>query len=77
MKNIRTELKVAKPEEAMNIIHSQKPLEITPENLKRLLLIKKSRPADGLSYLSLEVDYWINDNLAILKKRFSRRNYEG
>lgn len=70
---LRQRLKTAEPEDATAIIQNLEPLEITPFEMKALLLISKSRKTDPLAFLGLEAKWWIQDNLPILKKRFVRK----
>ena len=69
--NLRRRLKESK--NPIDIIWGLKPLEISPFDLKALLLISKARKSDCLSFLALEVKWWIKDNMTILKKRFVKK----
>lgn len=71
-KGIRQRLKGSNPEDAMVIIQDLDPLEISPSDLKSLMLIPENRKRDPLAFLGLEAKWWIEENLATLKKRFNR-----
>ena len=70
---LRQRLRNSEPENAMAIIQNLDPLEITPFELKALLLIQRCRRSDSLAFLGLEADWWIKDNLKILKERFVKK----
>ena len=64
---------MSNPELQASIIWDLRPLEITPFDMKALLLISRARKSDRLSHLALEAKWWMQDNFALLKKRFVKK----
>ena len=58
-------------EHGSEIINSLIPENISARDLLTLTKIRKMNPRDPLAFLGLEAEWWLKDNLSILKDRFS------
>ena len=63
------------PELQSSIIWDLKPLEITPFDMKALLLISKGRRNDRLAHLGMEAKWWTQEHRVLLRKRFVRATH--
>ena len=69
--NLRQRLKRAN--EPYRLIWELDPNTCSAKDIKTLLGIKKARLNDPLSYLGLEAKWWLQENVVILKKRFTHK----
>ena len=58
------------PYRQFEIIADLNPHDCSLQEVKTLLLIKKSRPSDRLAHLAMEAEWWLKNHFKILKERF-------
>ena len=60
----------------IEIIWGINPWTCTEKDVETLLRIRKCKNSDRLAFLKLEASWWIQDNLAVLKRRFIKEAKE-